>query len=266
LRHYLERHDGQDRIVAWVKHPVDGTFEQVWESLMAEHGRLGAGHLSHDSEGFPYAISPGREEIIRGTVEVFAPPKQFIATVDDWNDALFRIYLVERPGGGGLDVSIWLATYGVPAARVPASIVHRPRVPQTASPFIPSLLRYSPLTPAKNATGEPKVKISGPPVSIGFELIQTFGLALHELATNASKYGALANNSGQIRLSWELVSQDQESRLRLCWTESGGPPVTAPSHAGFGSFLMNRVLKAERGEVRLEYKPQGLVATFELTS
>jgi two-component system, chemotaxis family, CheB/CheR fusion protein len=91
-------------------------------------------------------------------------------------------------------------------------------------------------------------------------------MALHELATNASKYGALANNSGQIRLSWELVSQDQESRLRLCWTESGGPPVTAPSHAGFGSFLMNRVLKAERGEVRLEYKPQGLVATFELTS
>lgn len=91
-------------------------------------------------------------------------------------------------------------------------------------------------------------------------------MALHELATNASKYGALANNSGQVRLSWELVSQDQESRLRLCWTESGGPPVTAPSHAGFGSFLMNRVLKAERGEVRLEYKPQGLVATFELTS
>jgi len=91
-------------------------------------------------------------------------------------------------------------------------------------------------------------------------------MALHELATNASKYGALANNSGQVRLSWELVSQDQESRLRLCWTESGGPPVTPPSHAGFGSFLMNRVLKAERGEVRLEYKPQGLVATFELTS
>ena len=91
-------------------------------------------------------------------------------------------------------------------------------------------------------------------------------MALHELATNASKYGALANNSGQVRLSWELVSQDQESRLRLCWTESGGPPVTAPSHAGFGSFLMNRVLKAERGEVRLEYKPQGLVATLELTS
>lgn len=91
-------------------------------------------------------------------------------------------------------------------------------------------------------------------------------MALHELATNASKYGALANNSGQVRLSWVLVSQDQESRLRLCWTESGGPPVTAPSHAGFGSFLMNRVLKAERGEVRLEYKPQGLVATFELTS
>ena len=58
-------------------------------------------------------------------------------------------------------------------------------------------------------------------------------MALHELATNASKYGALANNSGQVRLSWELVSQDQESRLRLCWTESGGPPVTAPRSRWF---------------------------------
>jgi two-component system CheB/CheR fusion protein len=90
-------------------------------------------------------------------------------------------------------------------------------------------------------------------------------MALHELATNASKYGALSNDSGQVRLSWEVVSRDQESRLKLCWTESGGPPVRAPTHAGFGSFLMNRVLKAERGEVRLEYKPEGLIGTFELT-
>jgi two-component system, chemotaxis family, CheB/CheR fusion protein len=90
-------------------------------------------------------------------------------------------------------------------------------------------------------------------------------MALHELATNASKYGALSNDSGQVRLSWEVVSRDQESRVKLCWTESGGPPVRAPTHTGFGSFLMNRALKAERGEVRLEYKPEGLIGTFELT-
>jgi len=118
LRHYLERHDGQDRIVAWVKQPIDRTFEQVWKSLMGVGGRLGAGHLSRDSEGGPYAISTGPEETLRGSVEIFDPPKQFTATVADWNDALFRIYLVEHPGGGGLDVSIWLATYGMPAVTV----------------------------------------------------------------------------------------------------------------------------------------------------
>jgi len=118
LRHYLERHDGQDRVVGWVKQQVNGGFEQVWASLLGKDGRLGAGHLSRESEGFPYSISPSRDEIIRGTVEIFDPPKQFTATAEDWNDALFRIYLVEHPGGGGLDVSIWLATYGVAAEKV----------------------------------------------------------------------------------------------------------------------------------------------------
>jgi len=120
LRHYLERHDGNDRVVGWIKQQVDGTFEQVWVNLMGKNGRLGAGHLSRGSEGFPYSITPSRDEIIRGTVEIYEPPKQFIATASDWNDALFRIYLVEHPGGGGLDVSIWLATYGVPAEKIKA--------------------------------------------------------------------------------------------------------------------------------------------------
>jgi PAS domain S-box-containing protein len=89
-------------------------------------------------------------------------------------------------------------------------------------------------------------------------------IALHELATNATKYGALSNKVGQVRLAWELVPQDQTNRLRLRWTESGGPPVKPPSRSGFGSFVINRVLKAERGDVRLEYKPEGLVGTIEL--
>ena len=91
-------------------------------------------------------------------------------------------------------------------------------------------------------------------------------MVLHELATNASKYGALSNKSGQVRLVWELVTQDQTHRLKISWTETGGPPVKAPDRGGFGSYLMNRVLKAERSEVRLEYKPQGLAVVFELPS
>lgn len=90
-------------------------------------------------------------------------------------------------------------------------------------------------------------------------------MALHELATNAAKYGALSNQTGRVRLTWELVKRDEANRLRLCWTEFGGPTVKPPTRTGFGSFLVERVLKAEGGEVNIEYKPEGLVGVFEVT-
>jgi PAS domain S-box-containing protein len=90
-------------------------------------------------------------------------------------------------------------------------------------------------------------------------------IALHELATNASKYGALSNQSGQVRLAWTFVKKDDATRLRVCWRESGGPPVKPPARSGFGSFLIERVLKSEGGEARLDYDRQGLVATFYFT-
>jgi hypothetical protein len=117
LRHYLERHHGQDRRVAWVKRTVNQGFTQVWESLMGANGKLGAGQLSA-SEGKPYILTPGADDVLRGTVEIFDRPRQFTATVENWNDALFRMYLVDHPGGGGLDVSVWLAAYNVPEERI----------------------------------------------------------------------------------------------------------------------------------------------------
>ena len=90
-------------------------------------------------------------------------------------------------------------------------------------------------------------------------------MALHELATNAAKYGALSNPTGRVRLTWELVKRDEANRLRLCWSEFGGPTVKPPTRTGFGSFLVERVLKAEGGEVNIEYKPEGLVGVLEVT-
>jgi PAS domain S-box-containing protein len=90
-------------------------------------------------------------------------------------------------------------------------------------------------------------------------------MALHELATNAGKYGALSADTGRVRLAWNVDEDNSSPRLRLRWEESGGPLIEAPpSRSGFGSFLIERVLKSEGGVARLEYEPQGLIGTFEL--
>ncbi len=90
-------------------------------------------------------------------------------------------------------------------------------------------------------------------------------MALHELATNAVKYGALSNGSGQVRVMWELLQDDQSNRLRLCWQESGGPAVKPPERKGFGSLLIERALEGALGRAQLEFDPQGLVCRLEMT-
>ena len=88
-------------------------------------------------------------------------------------------------------------------------------------------------------------------------------MALHELATNAVKYGALSNNSGRVRISWDWTADDPR-RLRLCWQESDGPPVKTPARRGFGSLLIEKALEAELGHAVLEFAPQGVKCTIEL--
>jgi two-component sensor histidine kinase len=85
-------------------------------------------------------------------------------------------------------------------------------------------------------------------------------MAVHELGTNALKYGALSNGDGRILLNWTL----DEGRLKLEWREEGGPSVATPSRRGFGSRLIQRGLAAElAGRVEMDFRPEGLTCRID---
>ncbi|WP_110350645.1 HWE histidine kinase domain-containing protein [Methylobacterium sp. B4] len=105
--------------------------------------------------------------------------------------------------------------------------------------------------------------VNGPEVWLEPRLALAFTMALHELATNAVKYGALSNEGGRVVLDWEVMDAATSPRLRLRWEEVGGPPVVAPSRTGFGTRLIERALATEMGgTARIEYHPRGI--SFEL--
>ena len=82
-----------------------------------------------------------------------------------------------------------------------------------------------------------------------------FALALHELATNAAKYGALSNEAGKIIVSWAISG----GNLELTWKERGGPRVEPPSRRGFGTRMIERTLAADfGGKVDLRFDPEGV--------
>jgi two-component sensor histidine kinase len=89
-------------------------------------------------------------------------------------------------------------------------------------------------------------------------------IALQELATNAVKYGALSNTSGEIRITWTVDETTAPARLHLRWEETGGPPVEPPTRRGFGTRLIERSLAQELdGDARLEFAPTGVVCTVD---
>src|SRR5690606_31398999 len=89
-------------------------------------------------------------------------------------------------------------------------------------------------------------------------------MAFHELATNAVKYGALANATGEIELAWQPDGEQQEALL-LEWREQGGPAVVAPQRRGFGSVLLTRALEQDLGgRVDLAFHPAGLACSIVL--
>jgi PAS domain S-box-containing protein len=91
------------------------------------------------------------------------------------------------------------------------------------------------------------------------------GVAFHELATNAMKYGALSGDTGCVRIVWTIEPSPGGDRLVLCWREENGPPVTPPSRKGFGSRVIERGLAYElQGTTRLDYRPEGLVCTIDI--
>lgn len=108
-------------------------------------------------------------------------------------------------------------------------------------------------------TDESRFSIHGDAVRLSPQRALALSIALHELATNAAKYGALSNDTGQIHLAWTI----SHAVLTLTWTESGGPPVEQPARAGFGTRLIQRNLSQELGgEARIDYHREGVTASI----
>jgi PAS domain S-box-containing protein len=101
--------------------------------------------------------------------------------------------------------------------------------------------------------------VAGPTIALNSVATQAIGMALHELATNAVKYGALANDKGQIEVKWRIEERGAESTLEIDWIERRGPPVAAPSTRGFGSVVIEKMV-AQRlnGTVRLSFEVEGV--------
>ncbi len=106
-----------------------------------------------------------------------------------------------------------------------------------------------------------RVTLDGPPVDITASASQAIGMALHELATNAVKYGALSNEVGRVAICWDVRSDAAgKARLTMSWTESGGPPVAKPTRHGFGSTVLGRMTKMSLDcEADIDFAPSGLV-------
>ncbi|MBL8552779.1 MAG: PAS domain S-box protein [Phenylobacterium sp.] len=107
-----------------------------------------------------------------------------------------------------------------------------------------------------------RIVADGPAVDLDPKAAVAVGLAMHELATNAVKYGALSSAGGRVDVTWTA----EAGRLHLTWRESGGPPVRKPAQRGFGARLLEQGLAEElRGSVRLSFAPEGLVCEVEAT-
>jgi two-component sensor histidine kinase len=110
-----------------------------------------------------------------------------------------------------------------------------------------------------------RIVFEGPEVEIGSDAAVNLGMIIHELATNACKYGSLSNDSGSLSVRWSAArGQDGRQQIQLTWTETGGPSTAAPEQRGFGTTLIDRLVRGPlRGEVATEYRPDGLVVTLK---
>ena len=111
---------------------------------------------------------------------------------------------------------------------------------------------------------EGRLHIEGPKVTLSPKSALALTLAMHELATNAVKYGAWSDEHGKVRVDWTVQSGPQGRRLQLQWLERNGPPVVTPSRRGFGSRLIERGLSGELGgTVKMDFAPTGLICRLD---
>jgi two-component sensor histidine kinase len=106
---------------------------------------------------------------------------------------------------------------------------------------------------------QPRFMLIGPPVELSADLAVPVGMALHELTTNAVRYGALSVPAGYVRVQWNLDEHEGVRKLHLEWREFAGPRVSVPQHQGFGSTLLQRVLPMQcKAKVEVQYASDGL--------
>jgi two-component sensor histidine kinase len=111
---------------------------------------------------------------------------------------------------------------------------------------------------------ETGVQIDGASVLMEPNAAQAIAVILHELATNAAKYGALSVPNGHIRIEW---SHEQNGQLVLRWTEKGGPSVEPPTRRGFGARVMENMVRGQfKGELKFDWHPEGLACDIVLPS
>jgi two-component sensor histidine kinase len=112
--------------------------------------------------------------------------------------------------------------------------------------------------------GADRFAIDGPALQLSPGVALSLSMALHELCTNAVKYGALSNEAGQVAISWETTRAPSGATLRLRWQESGGPAVVEPAERGFGTRLLERGIASELGgSVEIKYGASGLTCMIE---
>ncbi len=108
-------------------------------------------------------------------------------------------------------------------------------------------------------SGEGRIRVEGPHVALPSRQALALALAIHELATNAVKYGALSCEQGRVDVAWSVGGPDAAGRFRFAWTESGGPRVSPPTRRGFGSRLVEQALAGDfGGAVTIDHDPSGL--------
>ena len=117
---------------------------------------------------------------------------------------------------------------------------------------------------APHAGGPDRFTLEGPDLAIMPKTAISLALAIHELATNAVKHGALSRSTGRVAIRWARVRGEGPARLSLVWEESGGPEVRVPDKRGFGTRMIERGLAAElAGSVKIDFRPEGVVCTVD---
>jgi two-component sensor histidine kinase len=109
-----------------------------------------------------------------------------------------------------------------------------------------------------------RFRVAGPSIRLLPKSALALAMALHELCTNAVKYGALKSDHGRVSIDWHATSTSGTPRLSLRWAESGGPPVKEPKKQGFGSLLLRSLAEDLDAQVDLHYPSTGVLCTIDV--